>query len=83
MEFNRFDIAIGWYLYLSHYYDGMWSKEYERLCKLLKRFKPAPSLCLEDLNLDENFGARYVFINILERKGLPLPEELKEEFCDA
>ena len=77
MEFNRFDIAVAYYLYFSHYYDGMWSREYERLCKMCRWFRPNPLLTLESLNKDDYIGARYVFINLLERNGENLPEELQ------
>jgi hypothetical protein len=49
MYFNRFDIAEAWYLALTHCYDGMWSREYARLCKLQRIFKPCPSLSVDTL----------------------------------
>lgn len=39
MYFDKFDICEAYYLWLSHHYNGMFSKEYERLCKMDKYFK--------------------------------------------
>ena len=43
-HFDRFDIAEAYYLYLSATHRGMFSPEYQRLCKLMRRFKPRPDL---------------------------------------
>lgn len=52
MYFDRFDIAEAYYLALSHCHGGQWSKEYARLCKLSRKFKPSPFLNVG--NLTEN-----------------------------
>lgn len=57
MHWNRFDIAEAWYLYLSHYHGGQWSREYARLCKLTQSFSPSP--CLRYDSLSENGQAIY------------------------
>jgi hypothetical protein len=59
MYFDRFDICEAYFLALSHCHGGQWSKEYARLCKLMRYFKPSPTLSVEDLN--EN--AREIYEN--------------------
>jgi hypothetical protein len=48
--FHRFDIAEAWYLALSHCHGGQSSREYARLSKLSKSFKPGPFLDVETLS---------------------------------
>ena len=48
--FARFDIAEAYYLALSHCHGGQWSREYARLCKLARTFRPRPSLSVETLS---------------------------------
>ena len=69
MYFDRFDICEAYFLALSHCHGGQWSREYERLCKLMKYFKPSPMLSVETLN--EN--ARIIYDNACEKllKGTP------------
>ncbi len=50
MYFDRFDIAEAWYLALSHCHGGQWSREYARLCKLMRSFKPSPLLSVDKLS---------------------------------
>jgi hypothetical protein len=50
MYFDRFDIAEAYYLALSHCHGGQWSREYARLCKLSRKFKPSPMLDVETLS---------------------------------
>jgi len=50
MYFDRFDIAEAWYLALSECHGGQWSREYARLCKLSRSFKPSPMLSVDRLN---------------------------------
>ena len=50
MYFDRFDIAEAWYLALSHCHGGQWSREYARLCKLMRSFKPSPLLSVDTLS---------------------------------
>lgn len=49
MHFDRFDIAEAYYLALSDCHSGQWSKEYSRLCKMQKYFKPRITLSVESL----------------------------------
>ena len=53
MYFDRFDIAEAWYLALSHCHGGQWSREYARLCKLSRRFRPSPMLRVETIEEGE------------------------------
>lgn len=50
MYFDRFDIAEAWYLALSHCDGGQWSREYARLCKLSRSFRPSPFLSVDHLS---------------------------------
>lgn len=50
MYFDRFDIVEAWYLALSHCHSGQWSREYARLCRLLKKFKPSSMLDVDRLS---------------------------------
>jgi hypothetical protein len=50
MYFDRFDICEAYYLALSHCHGGQWSREYERLCGLMRYFKPSPMLSVESLS---------------------------------
>ena len=43
VPFDRFAICQAYFWYLTHYYDGMWSNEYKRLCKMQTYYKPALS----------------------------------------
>jgi hypothetical protein len=61
--FDRFDIAEAWYLALCDCHGGQWSREYARLCKLGRSFKPSPSLSVETLS--EN--AREIYDNACAR----------------
>jgi hypothetical protein len=69
MYFDRYDICEAYFLALSHCHGGQWSREYERLCKLMQYFKPSPMLSVETLN--EN--ARIIYDNACEKllKGTP------------
>jgi hypothetical protein len=49
MYFDRYDIAEAWYLALSHCHGGQWSREYARLCKLQRSFRPSPMLDTDTL----------------------------------
>jgi hypothetical protein len=49
MYFDRFDIVEGWYLALCHCHGGQWSREYARLSRMSRYFKPSPFLSVETL----------------------------------
>lgn len=55
--FDRFDIAEAYYLALAHCHGGQGSREYARLSKLSRVFKPSPMLDVD--NLTENGRAIY------------------------
>lgn len=42
-QWNRFDIAAGWYCALTDCHGGQWSRGYERLCKLRRHYTPSRS----------------------------------------
>jgi hypothetical protein len=41
MYFDRFDIVEAYFWWLSEHYDGQWSLEYKRLCKIMGYFHPS------------------------------------------
>lgn len=49
-SFDRFDIVEAYYQYYSDYYSGQTSKEYEKLCRISKYFKPSPFLNFDNLS---------------------------------
>lgn len=57
MYFDRFDIAEAWYLFLTNYHHGQWSKGYRRLCKLQESF--TPGMCFDWHTLTDNGKAIY------------------------
>ena len=57
MYWDRFDICEAWYLALSHCHSGQWSREYSRLSRMSRYFKPAPGL--DVATLTENGRAIY------------------------
>jgi len=62
MYFDRFDIVEAYYLALSECHSGQWSREYARLCKIMRYFKPRHSLSTETLT--ENGREIYVALCI-------------------
>lgn len=63
MYFDRFDIAEAWYLWLCDNHGGQWSREYARLSKLTRNFRPGPSLRYDTLTengraIYDNIGAK-------------------------
>lgn len=50
MYFNRFDIVEAWYLALSECHSGQWSREYARLSRMGRYFRPSPMLSVESLS---------------------------------
>jgi hypothetical protein len=63
--FNRFDIVEAWYCYLSEYHGGQFSREYRRLCKMLRYFQPAHNLSSDTLSDD----ARAIYDGIVADRG--------------
>jgi hypothetical protein len=49
MIYDRFDIVEAYYAYLVDYHLGQYSKEYIRLCKIRKYFKPNFNLHYDSL----------------------------------
>lgn len=67
MYFDRYDIAEAYYLALSHCHGGQWSREYARLCKLSRSFKPSPMLNVDSLSengkvIYDNACARFLSV---------------------
>lgn len=50
MYWDRFDIVEAWYLALCDCHGGQWSREYARLSRLLRYFKPSPMLSVASLS---------------------------------
>lgn len=57
MYFDRWDICEAWYLALTHCHGGQWSREYQRLCRMGRYFKPGH--CFNINSLSENARAIY------------------------
>lgn len=51
---DRYMIILGHYHYYSQWHGGQWSKEYERLCRIGRYFKP---------------GLSEEYFEVLEREG--------------
>jgi hypothetical protein len=49
MHFDRFDIVEAYYLALTHCHAGQWSREYARLCRMARYFRPSPMLSVDSL----------------------------------
>ena len=49
MFFDRFDIAEAYYLFFCHCHEGQGSDKYRRLSRMLRYFKPQPSLSVGTL----------------------------------
>ena len=65
MYFNRLDIALAHYLFYSLWHGGQNTREYGRLCRISRYFKPSPL----GINLDEegNENAREIYLQLCER----------------
>jgi hypothetical protein len=63
MYFDRFDVCEAYFLALSHCHAGQFSREYERLCKLMSYFKPSPLLSVDSLS----DNAREIYDSACER----------------
>ncbi len=50
MYFDRFDIVEAYFLAFCHCHGGQWSREYARMSKMNKYFKPSPLLSVESLS---------------------------------
>lgn len=50
MYFDRFDIVEAYYLYFVDYHGGQWSREYARLSRMTRYFKPRQSLSYDTLS---------------------------------
>lgn len=50
--FDRLDIVEAYYLFLSHYHEGMGSDKYERLSRVTGYFSPSPTLRYDSLTLN-------------------------------
>ena len=58
------DIVEAHLLFNSHYHEGMRSKKYHRMCKILSYFKPRPNLYFSTLT--EN--GQYIFTNLVKQE---------------
>ena len=64
--FDRFDICEAYYLFFRDWHNGQTSKEYLRLCKMQKYFKPS-TLLNNSESLTEN--GYEIYINLLNKEG--------------
>lgn len=63
MHFDRFDIVEAYYLAFVDCHSGQWSREYARLCKMQKYFKPSPRLSVDTLS----DNARVIYDDVCAR----------------
>ncbi len=49
MMYDRFDIVEAWYLALSNCHGGQWSRDYARLSRMTRYFRPSPLLSVDSL----------------------------------
>jgi hypothetical protein len=65
---ERYMIVLGHYHYYSQWHGGQWSKEYARLCKIGKYFKPSRSEEYFDILEEEEYiDARMVYDNLVAK----------------
>jgi len=64
MAWNRFDICEAYYLFLSAWHAGQWSRDYARLSRLLGYFTPGP--CFGRRSLTPN--GRRILAGLIRRR---------------
>jgi hypothetical protein len=64
---DRFSIVLGHYVYYALWHSGQSSREYERLCKISRYFKPG----FRALNLETegNEDAKAVYLALCDKHG--------------
>ena len=65
MYYDRFDIALAWYLYCSSWHEGTRDWRYERLSRMLRYFHPG-SITLHSLAAESD-NAFEIYLSIVER----------------
>ena len=65
MYFDRFDIVQAYYTFYVNYHGGQASKDYARLCRIQKYFRPSPSFSGVD-SLSDN--GLMIYQNLIEKK---------------
>ena len=65
MYFDSFDICEAWYLWLSFNHGGQGSREYQRLSKMTRYFRPSPFISYD--RLSEN--GKEIYDGITARAG--------------
>ena len=63
MNFDRFDIVEAYYLAFCHCHGGQWSREYARMSKMTRYFKPGPFFSVDSLT--EN--GRMIYDNVCQK----------------
>lgn len=63
---DRLAIIQAYYWYFTHYHSGMWSKEYQRLCKMQQYYKPAMSE-----RMPESADAAVIYNQLENKAGYP------------
>ncbi len=65
MWFDRFDIVSAYYHFFVQYHEGLSSRKYERLCKILSYYSPSESEQHPE-NMTEN--AQTIFDELVKRE---------------
>jgi hypothetical protein len=69
VDYSRFDIVQAHYWYCTHYYAGMMSREYARLCKMQRYYKPSPFE-----NMPTSYAAAYIYNQLESNAGYTVTE---------
>lgn len=64
MYWDRFDIVEAHYCFYVDHHNGQDSPEHKRLCRILRYFRPRPTLCYDSLS--EN--GQVIYDNLTTRK---------------
>lgn len=68
--FDRFQIALGYYHFLSQWYSGQGDPLYARLCHLMSYYKPGlREEYFDSLHKEENELAREVYLGLCAKYG--------------
>lgn len=69
VDYDRLDIVQAHYWYYTNYHTGMMSREYARLCKMQRYYKPSPFE-----NMPTTFAAAYIYNQLESNAGYGMTE---------
>lgn len=62
MDISRYDIVEGHYWFYTDWHSGQWSREYERLCKITRYFRPGAGH-----NGPTSYESQHVYDQLVEK----------------